>query len=107
MGERLGLAHVTAIPVSALHGDNVMRPSAVMPWYRGPTLLDHLETVSTGPRADRPFRLAVQWINRDADFRGYAGTVVGGGVRPGDEVVVLPSGACTRVGRIVTYEGDL
>src|SRR5262249_55668938 len=54
-----------------------------------------------------PFRLAVQWINRDADFRGYAGTVLGGSVRPGDEVEVLPSGVRSRVARIVTYDGDL
>ena len=59
------------------------------------------------PAEDQPFRLAVQWINRDAGFRGYAGTVLGGSVRPGDEVVVLPSGVRARVGRIVTYEGDL
>ncbi len=78
-----------------------------MPWYRGPTLLGHLETVPAAPVEDQPFRLAVQWINRDAGFRGYAGTVLGGSVRPGDEVVVLPSGVRARVARIVTYEGDL
>jgi bifunctional enzyme CysN/CysC len=107
IAERLGLADVTAIPLSALHGDNVIRRSAAMPWYDGPTLLGHLETASTNPGEPGPFRLAVQWINRDADFRGYAGTVLGGSVRPGDEVVVLPSGARTRIARIVTYEGDL
>ena len=107
MAEQLGLRDVTAIPVSALHGDNVIRPSAAMPWYRGPTLLGHLETVRAAPREDQPFRLAVQWINRDAGFRGYAGTVLGGSVRPGDEVVVLPSGVRARVERIVTYDGDL
>ena len=104
---QLGLRDVTAIPVSALHGDNVMRPSAAMPWYRGPTLLGHLEIVRGAATEDQPFRLAVQWINRDAGFRGYAGTVLGGSVRPGEEVVVLPSGVRARVGRIVTYEGDL
>ncbi len=108
MAERLGLTRVTAIPVSALAGDNIMRQSAAMPWYAGPTLLHHLETVGTDPRVGRPFRLAVQWINRDGTgFRGYSGTVLGGSVRPGDEIVVLPSGVRGHVGRIVTYEGDL
>ncbi len=107
IAKRLGLADVTAIPLSALQGDNVIRRSAAMPWYGGPTLLGHLETTSTSEREPGPFRLAVQWINRDADFRGYAGTVLGGSVRPGDEVVVLPSGVPTRIARIVTYEGDL
>jgi bifunctional enzyme CysN/CysC len=108
MAEKLGLAWVTAIPVSALRGDNVMQRSAAMPWYGGPTLLEHLETVSAEPREARPFRLAVQWINRDGSgFRGCAGTVLGGSVRPGDEIVVLPSGVRGHVERIVTYEGDL
>ncbi|MPZ30062.1 MAG: adenylyl-sulfate kinase [Rhodospirillales bacterium] len=107
MAKPLGLSDVTAIPVCALLGDNVIRPSAAMPWYRGPTLLDHLETVSSAPAQDRPFRLAVQWINRDSGFRGYAGTVGGGSIRPGDEIVVLPSGMRACVARIVTYEGDL
>ena len=107
IAERLGLADVTAIPMSALQGDNVIRRSAAMPWYDGPTLLGHLETASTTAREPGPFRLAVQWINRDGDFRGYAGTVLGGSVRPNEEVVVLPSGVRTRIARIVTYDGDL
>ncbi|CAN5923494.1 sulfate adenylyltransferase subunit CysN [soil metagenome] len=108
MAERLGLTRITAIPVSALVGDNVIRPSAAMPWYAGPTLLHHLETVGAEPREGRPFRLAVQWINRDGTgFRGYSGTVLGGSIHPGDEIVVLPSGMRGHVARIVTYEGDL
>jgi bifunctional enzyme CysN/CysC len=108
MAEKLGLTAITAIPVSALLGDNVIHPSAAMPWYHGPTLLHHLETVSAAPQEARPFRLAVQWINRDgAEFRGYSGTVLGGSVSPGDEIVVLPSGVRGHVARIVTYEGDL
>jgi bifunctional enzyme CysN/CysC len=108
MAERLGLNHVTAIPVSALVGDNVLRPSTAMPWYTGPTVLHHLETVTAEPREARPFRLAVQWINRDGvGFRGYAGTVLSGSVQPGDEIVVLPSGMRGHIERIVTYEGDL
>ena len=108
MAERLGLAAVTAIPISALLGENVIRPSAAMPWYRGSTLLHHLETVSAGSRETQPFRLAVQWINRDGTgFRGYAGTVLGGSVRPGDEIAVWPSGRRGHIERIVTFEGDL
>jgi bifunctional enzyme CysN/CysC len=108
MAGRLGVGKVTAIPVSALLGDNVMHRSAAMPWYRGPALLDHLETVSADSRDARPFRLAVQWISRDeSGFRGYAGNVLSGAVQPGDEVVVLPSGVRGHVERIVTYDGDL
>jgi len=107
MAEGLGLRNVTAIPVCALLGDNVIRPSAAMPWYRGPTLLQHLETADAGRRETQPFRLAVQWINRDDGFRGCAGTVLGGSVHPGDPVIVLPSGARAHVERIVAYEGDL
>jgi bifunctional enzyme CysN/CysC len=107
MTEGLGLHDVAAIPVSALLGDNVIRPSAAMPWYRGPTLLGHLETVSAGPREGQPFRFAVQWISRGTGFRGYAGNVLGGSIQPGEEIVVLPSGTRTRVERLVTYDGDL
>jgi len=108
MAEKLGLKEITAIPMSALLGDNVLQPSDVMPWYAGPTLLGHLETVSIEPLDSHPFRLSVQWVTRDgAGFRGYAGTVLGGTVRPGDDITVLPSGARAHVGRIVTYDGDL
>jgi bifunctional enzyme CysN/CysC len=108
MAERLGLAAVTAIPISALLGDNVIRPSAAMPWFSSPTLMHHLETVSAGSREMRAFRFAVQWVSRDGSgFRGYAGTVQGGDVRPGDEIAVWPSGASGHVDRIVTFEGDL
>ena len=106
----LGEISVAAIPVSALHGDNVIHASAVMAWYEGPTLLGHLENVllpSTRPQK-QPFRLPVQWVCRSApDFRGYAGTVVGGTIRPGEAIVVLPSGVRSRVDRIVTQDGDL
>jgi bifunctional enzyme CysN/CysC len=108
IAERLGLRSVTALPLSALLGDNVIQPSKAMPWYCGPALLHHLETVSAEPPDIRPFRLAVQWINRDASgFRGYAGTVLGGSVGPGDEVVVLPSGMRGHIERVVAWEGDL
>ena len=108
LAKRLGLASVAAIPISALLGDNVILPSAAMPWYSGPTLLDHLESVDIEAGDTQPFRLATQWISRtDPEFRGYAGTVLGGSIRPGDEVVVQPSGARGHVARIVTSDGDL
>jgi bifunctional enzyme CysN/CysC len=107
--EPLGFESIVAIPVSALKGDNVTAPSAHMHWYHGPTLLGHLETVDVTHEAiDGPFRFPVQWVNRPhLDFRGYAGTVASGSVRPGDEVIVHPSGKRVHVARIVTADGDL
>ena len=107
-GRRLGFEDVVAIPLSALRGDNVIAPAANMHWYRGPTLMGHLETVDvTSAGGDLGFRMPVQWVNRAEDFRGYAGTIAGGMVRAGDDIVVLPSGRRSRVERIVTYDGDL
>ena len=85
-GAQLGFRSITAIPISARFGDNVTAPSANMPWYRGPTLLDYLETVDIGSEsAQRPFRFPVQWVNRpNLDFRGYAGTVASGSIAVGD-----------------------
>ncbi len=105
----LGLEEVVAIPVSALKGDNVLQPSANMHWYRGPTLMAHLETVEVASdRAGQPFRMPVQWVARaGSDFRGFAGTILSGVVRPDDEVAVLPTGRAAHVKRIVTYDGDL
>jgi bifunctional enzyme CysN/CysC len=107
--EQLGITNVVAIPLSALTGDNVTQQSDAMSWYAGPTLLEHLETVEvTSDLAERPFRMPIQWVNRPhLDFRGYSGTIAGGRVRPGDRVVVLPSGRSTTVKRIVTMDGDL
>ncbi|HEX7044007.1 MAG TPA: sulfate adenylyltransferase subunit CysN [Burkholderiales bacterium] len=107
---RLGVADVTFIPMSAFRGDNIVAPSGRMPWYRGPTLMHYLETVEVDEDRlqGRPFRLPVQWVNRpNLDFRGFAGTVASGVVRPGDRVRVLPSGRESRVTRIVTMNGDL
>jgi len=106
---RLGLADITAIPLSAVHGDNVITRSSNMPWYAGPTLLGHLETVEVDAAlAGRPFRLPVQWVNRpNAEFRGFAGLIADGTVHRGDRLRVLPSGRESRVARIVTAEGDL
>ena len=107
--ERLGFESTLAIPISARFGDNVFRPSRRTPWYSGPTLMSHLETVEVdGGRVRRPFRMPVQWVNRPwQDFRGYAGTIASGSVRPGDPVVNVASGATTAVRRIVTMDGDL
>jgi bifunctional enzyme CysN/CysC len=106
---RLGLADITPIPLSAVHGDNVITRSSNMPWYAGPTLLGHLETVEVDAAlAGRPFRLPVQWVNRpNAEFRGFAGLIADGTVHRGDRLRVLPSGRESRVARIVTAEGDL
>jgi len=107
--ERIGLANVVTIPLSALTGDNVTQPSSQMPWYSGPTLLDFLESVGVeSDRAGKPFRMPIQWVNRPhLDFRGYSGTIASGHIRPGDRVAVLPSGRTTTVTRIVTMDGDL
>ena len=104
-----GFASRVAIPLSARYGDNVSTRSPHMPWYRGPTLIEHLETVelASGTAATKPLRFPVQWVNRpDLSFRGYAGTLASGRVRPGDEVVVARSGQLARIERIVTGDGD-
>jgi bifunctional enzyme CysN/CysC len=106
---QIGLEDIVAIPLSALRGDNVIESGEHMPWYRGPTLLAHLDSVpATQQSPTLPFRMPVQWVNRpNQSFRGYAGLIVSGSVRPGDEVVVQPSGRRSRVARIVTADGDL
>jgi bifunctional enzyme CysN/CysC len=105
----IGLQDVVCIPMSALKGDNIIHPSPRTPWYHGPALIGYLETVHIDDEAAaKPFRMPVQWVNRpDLDFRGFSGTIVGGSLRPGDPVRVLPSGQTSRVARLVTFEGDL
>ncbi|WP_011580177.1 MULTISPECIES: sulfate adenylyltransferase subunit CysN [Chelativorans] len=105
----LGFSSIVAIPMSARHGDNVTRISERTPWYAGPSLIEHLETVDVaGESVAQPFRFPVQYVNRpNLDFRGFAGTIASGSVAVGDEVVVAKSGRRTRVKRIVTYDGDL
>jgi bifunctional enzyme CysN/CysC len=113
LSSTLGLHDVTVIPVSALRGDNVVDRTGAMPWYAGPTLLEHLETVEIA--ADRNVdqrRFAVQWVIRPMtdehhDYRGYAGQVASGVWRAGDEVVVLPSGLRSRVASVETADGPL
>lgn len=109
LATHLGITNVQCIPISALEGDNVVERSARMPWYDGPTLLEHLETVPL-PENDslQGLRFPVQSVIRpDANFRGFAGRIASGEVRPGDSVVALPSGRKTRVHSIVTYDGEL
>jgi len=104
----IGLTDITCIPISALQGDNIVQRSSNTPWYQGPALIEYLETVQIDERLEHaPFRLPVQWVNRpNLDFRGFSGPIVGGTVHPGDRVRVLPSGQCSTVARIVTYDGD-
>ena len=109
LATQLGIVNVDCVPISALNGDNVVDHSQRMPWYHGPTLLEHLETVSL-PEKDslQAFRFPVQTVIRpDATFRGFAGRIASGAIRPGDPVVALPSGRKTRVRSIVTYDGEL
>jgi len=105
----LGFASIMPIPLSARYGDNVVERSNRTEWYRGPCLLDYIESIDIGPDvASLPFRFPVQWVNRPhQDFRGLAGTVVSGSIAAGDDVVVAASGLASRVSRIVTYDGDV
>jgi len=105
----LGFEDITAIPMSALKGENLIKSEGNTDWYAGPTLIEHLETVEViSSAADKPFRMAVQWVNRpNLDFRGFSGTISSGTVKPGDEIVVSASGQTSKVARIVTFDGDL
>jgi bifunctional enzyme CysN/CysC len=107
----IGIGAVTAIPISGFKGDNITSaPSAETPWYSGPSLIEHLETVEIEQAAAQalPFRMPVQWVNRpNLDFRGFAGLISEGTVRPGDAIRVVPSGRTSTVSRIVTLDGDL
>jgi sulfate adenylyltransferase large subunit len=113
LADKLGVRDELAIPISALRGDNVVEPSGSMPWYAGPALLEHLETVEiAGDRNLESRRFPVQWVIRPMseehhDYRGYAGRVAGGIWRAGDEVLVLPSGSRTRVAAVEQADGPL
>ena len=105
----IGIEEFTAIPISGFKGDNVTALSDNTPWYKGPALLPHLETVEVEHAREQTgaFRMPVQWVNRpNLDFRGFSGLIASGQIRPGDAIRVLPSGKTSRVARIVTLDGD-
>jgi bifunctional enzyme CysN/CysC len=104
----IGIESFTAMPISGFKGDNITTLSENTPWYTGPTLVEHLETVEVRSAVDidKPFRMPVQWVNRpNLDFRGFSGLIATGSIRPGDAVRVLPSGKTSTVTRIVTMLG--
>ncbi len=106
----IGITDFTAMPISGFKGDNITGRSENMPWYHGPALLPHLETVEVDATSDqaKPFRMPVQWVNRpNLDFRGFAGLIATGTIAQGDEIRVLPSGKTSTISRIVTLDGDL
>ncbi len=106
----LQFATLTTVPISARHGDNIFSRSGNTPWYKGPTLLEHLESVDTATEdeTDFAFRMPVQWVNRpNLDFRGFSGTIAAGKITVGDEIVVAHSGKSGKVARIVTSDEDL
>ena len=107
--DSIGIGEFLAMPISALAGDNISSRSAKTPWYRGPSLIEHLETVAVDIDVEqsKPFRMPVQWVNRpDPDFRGFSGLISAGTIHTGDKVRVLPSGLTSLVSRILTPEGD-
>ena len=107
--DQIGITAFTAIPMSALKGENITEPSTQSPWYSGPPLLRWLESAPVeDDLRGKPFRMPVQWVNRpNLDFRGFSGLIASGVVRPGDKVKALPSGRESAVARIVTFSGDL
>ncbi|WP_269716913.1 sulfate adenylyltransferase subunit CysN [Caulobacter sp. NIBR2454] len=107
--QKIGLTSFTPIPISGLKGDNIAAQGSGSPWYSGPTLMQWLEGIEVeDDLRNQPFRMPVQWVNRpNLDFRGFAGQIASGTVKPGDRVKVLPSGRESTVARIVTLPGDL
>jgi bifunctional enzyme CysN/CysC len=108
--DSIGITEFTAIPISGFKGDNITALSANTPWYGGPALIQHLETVEVDAAAAQgaPFRMPVQWVNRpNLDFRGFAGQIASGTVRPGDTVRIVPSGKTSTIKTITTFDGDL
>lgn len=106
----IGISAFTPIPISGFKGDNITKLSDNTPWYSGPSLMEHLETVEVNQTAaqNQPFRMAVQWVNRpNLDFRGFSGQIGSGTLRVGDAVRIVPSGKTSTVSRIVTMDGDL
>ncbi|KQS51224.1 MULTISPECIES: sulfate adenylyltransferase subunit CysN [unclassified Sphingomonas] len=108
--ESIGIAGFTAMPISGFKGDNITGASANTRWYDGPTLIDHLDTVTLDVSEDQggAFRMPVQWVNRpNLDFRGFSGLVASGSIAPGDAVRILPGGRTSTIARVVAFGGDL
>jgi len=108
--DSIGITAFTAMPISGFKGDNITDPSPNTPWYTGPTLMQHLETVEVGVASDqaKPLRMAVQWVNRpNLDFRGFSGQISSGSVKPGDAIRVLPGGKTSTISKITTLDGEL
>ncbi|MES3107011.1 sulfate adenylyltransferase subunit CysN [Sphingomonas aurantiaca] len=108
--DSIGIAAFTPMPISGFKGDNITTSSAQTPWYDGPTLIDHLDTVTLDVSEDQAgaFRMPVQWVNRpNLDFRGFSGLVASGSIAPGDAVRVLPGGRTSTIARVVAFGGDL
>jgi len=106
----IGIESFTAMPISGFKGDNIIEASPNTPWYKGPNLIEHLETVEVLSFEDqaKPFRMPVQWVNRpNLDFRGFSGLIATGSVKPGDAIRVLPSGKTSTVTKVVTMDGEL
>jgi len=106
----IGIEHFVPMPISGFKGDNIIGPSPNTPWYTGPNLIEHLETVEVNSAVDaaKPFRMPVQWVNRpNLDFRGFSGLIATGSVKVGDPIRVLPSGKTSTISRIVTLDGDV
>jgi len=106
----IGITAFTPMPISGFKGDNVSNRSEAMPWYTGPTLMEHLESVEVGVDEDqaKPFRMGVQWVNRpNLDFRGFSGQIATGIVRTGDSIRVLPGGKTSTISKITTLAGNL
>ena len=108
--EEVGIESFTAMPISGFKGDNITANSANTPWYTGPALIEHLEAVDIAntQAQERPFRMPVQWVNRpNLDFRGFAGQIATGTIKPGDAVRIVPAGKTSTVKSITTFDGDL
>ena len=108
--ESIGIVGFTPMPISGFKGDNITTTSANTPWYDGPTLIDHLDTVTLDVSEDQAgaFRMPVQWVNRpNLDFRGFSGLVASGSIAPGDAVRILPGGRTSTIARVVAFGGDL
>ncbi len=105
----LGFESITAIPISALEGDNILQASNKTEWYQGPTLMNYLETVKVDDTSStQPFRMRVQWVNRPhLDFRGFSGSISSGSISPGEHVTVCSSGKTSKIAKIVTMDGEL